>query len=287
LFEHKPPDVIKERISDDYLSQLNNVLTSVRGVNKTDVMTLTSNFGSLKRIAQAGPDEMSLLPGFGEVKVKRLREAFSQPFRTGSSTGTVGDARTMRSRKAAAALRAAEAGEELPDTLLDLERETSSSSKGKQRQNGNTPAAVMRGDRARDPSVDKFGLGDADEQAMWQAAEALERSGADRGSPAKDAGGDTSKPTAEAAEEGTGMSAALRAAAMWRDGGWKSNTVRPTARATNGPQPEPPKEKEKDESSAPSGLEKTAQEEPSLEDFENLTEEEQLAMAMKMSTGGD
>ena len=58
MFEHKPPDVIKERISDDYLSQLNNVLTSVRGVNKTDVMTLTSNFGSLKRIAEAGPDEM-------------------------------------------------------------------------------------------------------------------------------------------------------------------------------------------------------------------------------------
>ncbi|KDN43419.1 hypothetical protein K437DRAFT_257481 [Tilletiaria anomala UBC 951] len=106
-FEHKPPDIIKERVGDDYLSQLNSVLTSVRGVNKTDVMTLTSNVGSLKRIAQTDTDELNNLPGFGDIKVKRLREAFSQPFR-------VGEGRTMRQRKAQEALEAAERGEELP-----------------------------------------------------------------------------------------------------------------------------------------------------------------------------
>lgn len=44
-FERKGPDLIKERVDKDYMSQMNAVLTSVRGVNKTDVLTLTTNFG--------------------------------------------------------------------------------------------------------------------------------------------------------------------------------------------------------------------------------------------------
>ena len=44
-FEHKAPDGIKERIQNDYMSHLNACLTSVKGVNKTDVYTLATNFG--------------------------------------------------------------------------------------------------------------------------------------------------------------------------------------------------------------------------------------------------
>jgi DNA excision repair protein ERCC-1 len=44
-FEHKPPDLLKERVHKDYASRLQGVLTSVRGINKTDVMTLSTNFG--------------------------------------------------------------------------------------------------------------------------------------------------------------------------------------------------------------------------------------------------
>ncbi|KAK0538071.1 ssDNA endonuclease and repair protein rad10 [Tilletia horrida] len=85
ILEHKPADVLKERVSDDYMSQLTSVLTSVRGVNKTDVTTLLSNFGSLQRIATAAPSHLLMCPGFGDVKVRRLREAFSQPFRAGET----------------------------------------------------------------------------------------------------------------------------------------------------------------------------------------------------------
>ncbi|KAK0565205.1 ssDNA endonuclease and repair protein rad10 [Tilletia horrida] len=85
ILEHKPVDVIKERISDDYMSQLTSVLTSIRGVNKTDVTTLLSNFGSLQRIATAAPSNLMMCPGFGDVKVRRLKEAFSQPFRAGET----------------------------------------------------------------------------------------------------------------------------------------------------------------------------------------------------------
>lgn len=41
----RPPDMIKERVDNDYMSHLNSALTSIRGVNKTDVLTLISNFG--------------------------------------------------------------------------------------------------------------------------------------------------------------------------------------------------------------------------------------------------
>lgn len=44
-FERKPPDMIKERVENDHMAHLNAALTSIKGVNKTDVMTLASNFG--------------------------------------------------------------------------------------------------------------------------------------------------------------------------------------------------------------------------------------------------
>ena len=79
-FERKPPDLIKERRENDYMSHMNAVLTNIRGVNRTDVVTLTSNFGSLANIANAGAEELLACPGLGEKKVKRLREAFTAPF---------------------------------------------------------------------------------------------------------------------------------------------------------------------------------------------------------------
>ena len=45
LFEHKPPDITKERVDKDYTSILQATLTSVRGVNETDVTTLRTTFG--------------------------------------------------------------------------------------------------------------------------------------------------------------------------------------------------------------------------------------------------
>lgn len=45
-FERKPPDLIKERVDNSYMAHLTSALTSVRGVNKTDVTTLASNFGA-------------------------------------------------------------------------------------------------------------------------------------------------------------------------------------------------------------------------------------------------
>lgn len=39
-YEHKPAEVIQKDLGSDYLSRINAALTSVRGVNRTDVKTL-------------------------------------------------------------------------------------------------------------------------------------------------------------------------------------------------------------------------------------------------------
>ncbi|KAG8741175.1 ssDNA endonuclease and repair protein rad10 [Ceratobasidium sp. 414] len=78
--EFRSHQLIKERVDADYTSLLRAALTTVRGVNKTDVMTLRTNFGSVKNIARATTEDLQLCPGFGPTKVRRLREAFNKPF---------------------------------------------------------------------------------------------------------------------------------------------------------------------------------------------------------------
>ncbi|KAG6849989.1 hypothetical protein H0H93_002779 [Arthromyces matolae] len=80
-FEHKPPDLIKERVDKDYNSILRTTLTSISKVNKTDVETLRTSFGSFANIAKATPDQLRNLPGFGQVKVRNIKNTFDKPLR--------------------------------------------------------------------------------------------------------------------------------------------------------------------------------------------------------------
>ncbi|KAJ3158881.1 ssDNA endonuclease and repair protein rad10 [Geranomyces michiganensis] len=79
-YEHKPPDILKERVDPDYLAKLTDAITQIKSINKTDVITLASAFGSLKNIIAASPDDLEQCPGFGKEKVRRLHEAFNEPF---------------------------------------------------------------------------------------------------------------------------------------------------------------------------------------------------------------
>ncbi|EOA31120.1 hypothetical protein CARUB_v10014280mg [Capsella rubella] len=45
VYENKPADLIQGQMDTDYLSRLNHSLTSIRHVNKSDVVTLGSTFG--------------------------------------------------------------------------------------------------------------------------------------------------------------------------------------------------------------------------------------------------
>ncbi|CAN1232803.1 DNA excision repair protein ERCC-1 [Linum perenne] len=76
--------------------QLQHALTSVRRVNKTDVVTLGSTFGSLSNIMDASMEDLARCPGIGERKVKRLHDTFHEPFkRTVSSQSVVSETTTQ------------------------------------------------------------------------------------------------------------------------------------------------------------------------------------------------
>ncbi|KAJ3568396.1 hypothetical protein NP233_g5741 [Leucocoprinus birnbaumii] len=101
-FESKPPDMIKERVDKDYNAVLRSALTSIPKVNKTDVETLRSTFGvrasqamyhhvliypkSFANMSKATSDQFRNLPGFGQVKVRNIENAFKKPFRNDATT---------------------------------------------------------------------------------------------------------------------------------------------------------------------------------------------------------
>ncbi|KAI3882072.1 hypothetical protein MKX03_006282 [Papaver bracteatum] len=86
VYENKPADILQGQTDTDYLSRLSHALTTVRHVNKTDVVTLGSTFGSLSNIMDASMEDLARCPGIGERKVKRLYDAFHEPFRHDVST---------------------------------------------------------------------------------------------------------------------------------------------------------------------------------------------------------
>ncbi len=75
-YEKKGLDDIKYRVAENHLAQVSDFLTVIKSINKTDVVTLISNFKSLKAIANASLEELALCPGLGAKKVKNLYEAF-------------------------------------------------------------------------------------------------------------------------------------------------------------------------------------------------------------------
>lgn len=68
-YENKPADNIRGRTDEDYLSRLQAAMTCVRGVNRTDVLTLGAAFKSAAGIMQASLDDLAACPGIGPTKV--------------------------------------------------------------------------------------------------------------------------------------------------------------------------------------------------------------------------
>ncbi|KAJ2781830.1 ssDNA endonuclease and repair protein rad10 [Coemansia javaensis] len=79
-FENRTPDLIRERVEDSHMARLSNALTTVRSVNKTDVLTLATNFGSFATLSSASLEELTMCPGVGELKAQRIFKALNEPF---------------------------------------------------------------------------------------------------------------------------------------------------------------------------------------------------------------
>ncbi|XP_065520478.1 DNA excision repair protein ERCC-1 [Lathamus discolor] len=79
-FEQKPPDLLRERLDQGFLPRMSDCLTSIRAVNRTDALSLLSTFGSLAALVAATKEDLSLCPGVGPQKAKRLFDVLHEPF---------------------------------------------------------------------------------------------------------------------------------------------------------------------------------------------------------------
>jgi DNA excision repair protein ERCC-1 len=80
-YEHAPPTPIKSHQSTTYGDRATEFITTPRGINKTDAISLVSNFGSLRTAVNAQPEEVAMINGWGPKKVERWTRAVREPFR--------------------------------------------------------------------------------------------------------------------------------------------------------------------------------------------------------------
>jgi hypothetical protein len=71
---------IKPKAAKGFVPTAQSVFSKVRGVNKTDALTLLNQLGPLSKVAQASVAQLLACPGLADKKVARLREAFHEPF---------------------------------------------------------------------------------------------------------------------------------------------------------------------------------------------------------------
>jgi DNA excision repair protein ERCC-1 len=88
LYENKSASSIQEKAESEFIPQLNKVMTNVRSVNKTDVVTLLEVFGSFGGICNATEQQLILCPGLGDKKVRRLYKALHEPFKNKTSNSS-------------------------------------------------------------------------------------------------------------------------------------------------------------------------------------------------------
>lgn len=81
-YENAAPTSIKGHQSTHYVDRLVEFVTAPRSVNKTDAVSLVSNFGSIRTAVNAQPEDVALIAGWGDKKVKNWCTAVREPFRS-------------------------------------------------------------------------------------------------------------------------------------------------------------------------------------------------------------
>lgn len=80
-YEHASPASIRAHQAESYRESLTEFITTPRSINKTDAASLISNYGTLKAAVNASPEELAMIPGWGEKKVKDWCTAVRENFR--------------------------------------------------------------------------------------------------------------------------------------------------------------------------------------------------------------
>ena len=87
-YEHASPASIRAHQAESYRESLTDFITTPRSINKTDAASLISNYGTLKAAVNAQPEELALIPGWGEKKVKDWCSAVRETFRVPKAART-------------------------------------------------------------------------------------------------------------------------------------------------------------------------------------------------------
>lgn len=80
-YEHASPSSIRARQAESWQESLTEFVTIPRNINKTDAASLITNFGTLRAAINAEPEELALIQGWGEKKVKSWYTTLREPFR--------------------------------------------------------------------------------------------------------------------------------------------------------------------------------------------------------------
>lgn len=85
-FDGKDAALIQKKEQANFVDQVADFLGTCKGVNKTDSGQLLQQFSNVRSLMEASMDELGLVTGMGEVKVRRLHEAFTKPFSKKAAT---------------------------------------------------------------------------------------------------------------------------------------------------------------------------------------------------------
>jgi DNA excision repair protein ERCC-1 len=80
-YEHANAGAIRGTESRGYAEKMVEFVTVPRSINKTDAVSLVSAFGSIKAAVNARPEEIAVVGGWGEKKVRRWCSVVDEPFR--------------------------------------------------------------------------------------------------------------------------------------------------------------------------------------------------------------
>jgi DNA excision repair protein ERCC-1 len=80
-YERADANAIKGVESKSYAEKMVDFVTVPRSINKTDAVSIVSAFGSIKAAVNARPEEVSVVSGWGEKKVRKWCGVVDEPFR--------------------------------------------------------------------------------------------------------------------------------------------------------------------------------------------------------------
>lgn len=80
-YENAAPTAIKQHQSTAYADRMVDFITMPRSINKTDAVSLVSQFGTIRTAVNARHEDVAGIAGWGEKKVQRWCASVREPFR--------------------------------------------------------------------------------------------------------------------------------------------------------------------------------------------------------------